>query len=506
MKHENSMPPELTGNTKRVPAPANFMADAFKLVSGTVIVQVLSILASPLMTRLYSPEAFGLLAIFTSFSSLFSVIICLRYELAIVLPETDEEAANLFALSMGIATLISLFSAPIFWLAGPTLAQWMNTPELSRYLWMLPPVLLFGGLSMGHPALNYWATRTRRYKELSVTRVIGAVFSTSTNLGMGFAGFTSAGVLIGVNILGAIISPLILAGQVLRGNGKLFLSSINWNAILGGLKKYKNFPLYSTWSSLLNTLSVQLPVFMLSIFFSPVVVGQYALGVRILQLPMVFVGSAIGQVFFQRASAAKNNGTLTEVVEKIFLQLILLAVFPFLLLGFVGTEIFEVVFGSNWIDAGVFAQILVPWMFFVFISSPISTLNSILEQQQADLIFNIMLIVTRAGALFWGGMLGNIVLTLTLFSASGVALWVFFFLFLIKQAGVNLWVILKQLGMKIWTAGLFLLPLVIIKFIFSWGALFTLIASVVSSIFYYLYLFHHDSHAKEILSDIPYWR
>ena len=73
----------------------SFAGDVLKLVSGTTLAQAIGILITPILTRLYAPEAFGTLALFTSITSILSVIACMRYELAIMLPESDEEAANL---------------------------------------------------------------------------------------------------------------------------------------------------------------------------------------------------------------------------------------------------------------------------------------------------------------------------------------------------------------------------------------------------------------------------
>jgi O-antigen/teichoic acid export membrane protein len=62
------------------PAPAqssSFTTDVLKLVTGTTFAQAVTILASPLLTRLYGPEAFGFLALFTSITSIIGVIACM---------------------------------------------------------------------------------------------------------------------------------------------------------------------------------------------------------------------------------------------------------------------------------------------------------------------------------------------------------------------------------------------------------------------------------------------
>ena len=116
----------------------SFAGDVLKLVSGTTIAQLIGILASPILTRLYAPEAFGALALFTSITSILGVIACLRYELAIMLPESDEDAANLLGVSLLSALLIALLTVPVIWWGRDLLLGWLNAPELAPYL-MVPP-------------------------------------------------------------------------------------------------------------------------------------------------------------------------------------------------------------------------------------------------------------------------------------------------------------------------------------------------------------------------------
>jgi O-antigen/teichoic acid export membrane protein len=356
---------------------SSFFGDVLKLVTGTTFAQMLVILASPIIARLFTPEDLGLQAPFISIGSILGVIVCLRYELAIMLPESDDEAANILVLSLVVAVLISLVSVPVFWIAGPLITQWLHAPELNPYLRLIPPVLIFGGIGMGHPALNYWASRTRRYKELSITRVIGQFVTVGYQLSTGILGFATAGNLILSNVFGAVISPCVLAWQIWNEDKKLFLRSLNCRVMFEELKKHKKFPIYSTWSSLLNSASWQLPSLLLSAFFSSTIVGYYSLGFRILQVPMSLIGSAIGQVFFQRAAESSVKGTLAHLVEEVFSRLVVLGLFPMFMLTIIGKDLFTFLFGTNWAEAGVYAQILSVWAFFWFVSAPMNTLFSI---------------------------------------------------------------------------------------------------------------------------------
>jgi lipopolysaccharide exporter len=113
---------------------------------------------------------------------------------------------------------------------------------------------------------------------------------------------------------------------------------------------------------------------------------------------MSFIGSSISQVFFQRASEAKSEDALALMVENTFRLLVIIGMFPILTLTIVGSDVFSVIFGEIWTEAGVYAQILSIWVFVWFISSPLSTLYIIMEKQQFGLKFNIVNFITRLGS------------------------------------------------------------------------------------------------------------
>lgn len=151
-------------------------------------------------------------------------------------------------------------------------------------------------------------------------------------------------------------------------------------------------------------------------------------------------------MFFQRAAEAKFEGTLSGIVEDTFLRLSLVGVFPILLLASIGKDLFTVVFSPTWAEAGVYAQILALWIFFVFITSPICALFSILERQGTFLVFNGCLFAARATALAIGGLSGDPRVALSLFSAVGVIAWSALCVWLLREAGVPLRNIYGRLG------------------------------------------------------------
>jgi lipopolysaccharide exporter len=422
-----------------------FATDVLRLASGTAIAQAISILATPIVTRLYGPEAFGVLALFIAITTVITTVSCLRYELAIPLSTSDEEGASLLALSIASVALITAISAPLLFILGGPLLALLRAPALASYIWLMPITILFGGAYL---ALNYWMTRRQRFGTLAGARVTKSTVNIGSQLAGGYAGYRGGMSLITANIMGITAATVLLAIRAWRQSGSLMRSGMKWQLILAAARRYRKFPIYSTWSALLNNLSWQLPALLLSYFYSTEVAGYYALSASLLGIPMNLIGNSVAQVFYQSAAAATSAEELRHVVESAFRQIVRLAMLPLLLIGLVGRDLFQIAFGSQWTEAGVYSQILSAWIFFWFISSPLSTLLSVMEEQEFDLKMNVVLVTSRFAALSIGGYLGSARLSITLFSVFGVLVYGSLSLVYLRMARVSLayagWTVLRQ--------------------------------------------------------------
>lgn len=412
----------------------SFKGDVLRLVSGTTAAQGIALLSAPILTRLYAPEAFGMLAMFVSLAGILGGIACMRYEQAILLPKEDHDAANLFGASLLFSLLMGLLTLPAVLWGGRYFLHWVNMPELAPYLLLLPFMVLLHGMLL---AFRYWNTRMKRYAVQSVSTVAGRLSAVISKLSVGGFGHATGGALIASEIGGQVVVAGVLGNGIARHTGAFLSKNVTWNGMCAGIRRYKRFPAYSSLSTLLNVASWQVPVVLLGVFFSPAVVGFYALGFRILQLPMHLIGSAIGQVFFQRAADAKRDGTLPALVEQTFQKLVVFSIWPMLILGLAGRHLYAWVFGSEWAEAGAYVEILAPWAFFWLVTSPLSTLINALERQAFGLRFDICLMITRLASIVTGGYLADIWLALGLYSASGVVLYGILGYVLMRAAGVT---------------------------------------------------------------------
>jgi lipopolysaccharide exporter len=419
---------------KRKPRRGSFGADVLKLATGTVLAQGITLLLSPLLTRLYAPQAFGVWALFSSITTIIGVVACLRYDIAIMLPESEEEGASLLGVSLLAVTAVSIVAFGAALVGRGAIVSALKAPEITPWLWLIPVAVFVNGVYL---ALSSWSSRSRRFARLSAARVGGSATSSAVQLGLGYAGSATALSLIASSLAGTGISTAVLGAQIGREDGAVLQRGLRWSRLRQGIRRYRKFPVYGSISVLLNTISWQLPAILLQRFFSAEVVGYYSLGNRLLRIPMDLVGGAISQAFYPRAAAARAAGQLAEVVEAAYRRLVTIGFAPMLVLGIVASDLFRIAFGARWAEAGVYTQILSVWTFFWFISSPLSTLFAVLEMQEFGLKLNIVILGTRFLSLAAGGLMGDARLALMLFAASGVFVYGYYSFAILAAAGVR---------------------------------------------------------------------
>lgn len=373
----------------------SFRNNVLTLITGTAAAQALPVVFSPLLTRLYSPEQFGLFALFVAFSSIFAVLSTGRYELAIILPEKHKKAMNLLILATSLNLFLSLLLF-IFIFSFRTdfeAIAWINNSILD----FLPLGLLLIGLFQ---SLTYWFNRVKKYRELSFSRVWQAVFMVSFQLLFPVLFDIEQGLIVGY-LIGLFLSIIILVvilvaqyRQYLRFDLKSLLN-------IGG--EYIQFPKFLVFSGFLNVASGQSPIILINKFFTSTYSGYYSLTLRVIAGPMGIIARAIGDVFRQEASEVfSSNGDCTDLFKGTLKKLLLISVLPFSIFYLIADELFVFVFGEAWAVAGVFAKILTPMFFFQFISSPLSSMYIIANKQREDLYLQIAIFSSAVGSFLLG--------------------------------------------------------------------------------------------------------
>ena len=469
----------------------SFLWDAFQLGSGTALAQILTILAVPILSRMYSPEVFGITGLFISLVTIFSTISGLRYDLAIVLPEKESDGFALLQVHMGFTILMGVITGLIFGFGRHLIADWFNSPHLASYLWYAGPAVIIFGLMNG---LNYWNTRRKRFKLLAATKLINNASMVFVQLSLAILGYPIAGALIGGNVLGKFLEDIVQGYKTIFDAKKSTLFSKNRSELFSLMVRYKKFPIYNTWAALVNTLSWYVPSFLLAVFFSPTVVGFYVVGERVIRAPMQLVGHAFSQVFFQRGALAVNDGSLGHLFLETIQILTKILLIPTVVLTLLGKDIFIIFLGSQWAEAGIYVQILGMWAFLWFLASPTSPIMSITENQEKALIFNIVNLAARLLSLLIGGFLKSPVIALVLFSISGILTYGWLLIWVGTMANIP-WhrTLLKICGPDLIWGVLMALILIVLKFM-QLSSLWLVLIAILIMLVYYSFVLKHYKH------------
>lgn len=373
------------------------------LAGGTSLGQFIVVLASPIITRLYSPEDLGLLAIFISILSILVVVASLRYELAIPLPDKDEDAANLLVLALFIVVGTSILTCVGVWLLGEYISFWTHTPTLKYYLWLLPFSLFGAGC---YQVLNYWAVRKKAFGLIACTKLNQSLWQVLTQLGFGFLKLGPLGLLAG-DVLGRIGGGGTLALLALKQNSEE-LKQISRQNMVRMASRYFRFPQISSISALLNSAGMQLPALILAAFYGPQVAGWFALGQRVIGLPMGLVGQAVSQVYLGEASclARQDPASIDTLFKKTASRLFLIGVLPITILAIGGPYLFPAIFGANWAEAGVYMRYLSLMFLVQFVVGPLSQTLNILERQDLQLYWDSARLLVVNGGLCLAGSYG----------------------------------------------------------------------------------------------------
>lgn len=373
----------------RLKPKSEFSRNVLTLMTGTTIAQAIPIAISPILTRIYTPEDFGALALFLAITAIFSSIASGRYELAIMLPKKDEDAINIFALGFIITIVISLVLLFLVILFNDFFTTLLKNDIIGLWLYFVPVAVFFLGL---FNILSYFNNRRKNYIDIARATILKSIILAITQLSIGFIKSGASGLITG-QILSQMFANLRLIKNTLKD--KILINKINKLKIIALAKRYKDFPKFSMWAVLANTLAQHLTNILMSSFYSVATLGFYSLVQRVLGMPSSIIGSSISQVFFRQATIEKQQtGKAVNTFNSTFKKLILIGLPSFGTLFFIVEDLFAFVFGETWRIAGKYAQIVMPLFFIRFVVSTLSTLNTVFEKNKMGLCIQITLLTS----------------------------------------------------------------------------------------------------------------
>ena len=375
---------------------SKFVRNVAIVASGTAGAQVITMAFAPLITRLYGPEAFGLLGTFMAILAVVTPMAALTYPIAIVLAKEDADAKGLAKLSMLLAIGLAVIALVLILLWGEVLAQRLSAEAISQYFWLIPFAMLFAAL---HQVLEQLLIRYKQFKVTARVAVIKSALLNGAKVGAGLW-YPLAVVLIFFQTIGSGLHAVLLWLGLRRTGQQAELSKGRSSSIKTLAYKYRDFPMFRAPEVTINAASQGLPVLMLAAFFGPASAGFYTLGRTIMGIPAGLIGKSVGDVFYPRISEAANNREpLYPLVKKATVILAVVGSVPFGLVMAFGPWLFTLVFGAEWTTAGDYARWLALWMFFMFTNNPSVKAIPVVKAQAFQLAFAVVTTTLRLGTL-----------------------------------------------------------------------------------------------------------
>jgi O-antigen/teichoic acid export membrane protein len=399
-----------------------FLRRVAVLSSGTIAGQLVLVLATPLLTRLYTPAEFGAFAVFSALTAILGTVMCLRYEQAVPLVAAAD-VAPMIGVSILAALVLSALLAGLVAAFGPALAALVGAPELAALLWLVAVVMLLWGLTL---PLAFASIRRGAFRANALNKTLQLGSQAAGQLGLGLVGGGLAGLVVGYSV-----------GYVVRlGHFLAILEPAEWRRLaavrlrrLGQLARaHRAYPLLATPAALLQASTQMLPTMLVALLYGPAMAGWFGLAQRILELPVRLLGMTTSQVFLTEIARSDPGAVyrLFVTTARRFLVLGLLGMAPLLLLG---PWLFALIFGEEWRTAGILVQCLVPAQLARFVVMPVSQVLNVLQRQDLHLFaagLNLLAMAASFAAGWWLG-LGAIPVVL-LFSLGSALAWLVYFL------------------------------------------------------------------------------
>lgn len=367
---------------------SSLFKSALILSVGSGIGQLISVIASPILTRLYTPEEFGIFTLFVSIASTASVIGAGRLELALLVPKSNFEANKLKA----TATLFVLFFVVVL---GIGLA-FVNPEILGHdYFFIFIPLavlfIAFGSIQ------NYYATRKSKFKLISIGNLVKSISNNLLAILLGIFHY-SFGLVVGY-VIGNVVFNILLQFRLPRT--RLFLQSFkdHVNAVIN----YRDFPTTNALSAFSNMATNQLPIIIMAMVFDNALIGLYGLLMKVLNMPLIFFGRSISQVLFSKFSIEERKGkSMTKWVRTLGFYLLAGITIILLPLLFWGEQLFTFAFGEEWSEAGRLVRYFIPFYILRFVYFCLSTLMIVKRRLKLELLQNISALVLQCVLLYFG--------------------------------------------------------------------------------------------------------
>ncbi|HDE4054650.1 TPA: type 8 capsular polysaccharide synthesis protein Cap8K [Staphylococcus aureus] len=357
-----------------------FIGDSFLMILSSGIAQVILIITTPIITRLYSPAEFGEFTIFSNIAMILIPIINARYDLLIVNAKNDRSANILSQISFLISLLILLILIPIF-----AISAWLYPNFKLDFIFII--IMLFL-VSLTNIFTNY-LNKEGKYKVLSLINVFRAGSMALLQIIFGLLSLGSLGLIIGFSL--SYITGITLGYKTFKKHFNIVRNKEETKALF---LENKNQLVYSTPSILLNSLSFSVVVFFIGILYTNTEVGIYGMAIRVLGIPVTIISLGLSKIFMQQANDYYiERGNFRNLLLKFSSTLVIVSIILYVPLYLFSEELVNILLGHSWVDAITVIKIVIPLFVIRLIVSTVSLSVIVLQKQQLELILQALFLI-----------------------------------------------------------------------------------------------------------------
>jgi O-antigen/teichoic acid export membrane protein len=416
----------------------SFTQDVAIVGGGKTLVAIIGFLFIPILSRLYTPEAYGIFSLYYAIVTFLAILFTLSYPSALIIAEDEKSFYNLFTLStltLILFTFILLILLIFLKEKINNAAHLFTNPD---YIYFIPVgIVLNGAILIFVP----WNIRRKQFIFSSSVATGHNLLIRIINLILGLVyKFNNFGLILG-NQIGRFLAVLMHLKKNIPREKRSLCENVSWQGILKAARNYKNYPLFILPGTIVENLKNQAAIYFIGFGFSKVILGNFSIALSVLSAPIQILANSISSVFLEKVNRLylTDRAKIPVFVNELLIKLFIIGLLPFSLLVVFSEELIVFFLGENWQMAGKFTSILGSYFFVLLLISPIIPVLQVFKKERQIFIFNTSGFIINVVSLSIGLYFANIDLLILLFSLSNFILYLIQGIYIYRIINLSVW-------------------------------------------------------------------
>lgn len=370
-----------------------FIKSVCSLSAGAIMAQLIGLVTTPIVSRLYSPSAYGDYAIIVSVSSIISSLASLGLNSAIMAGETEEECKSIFTVTFWISVFFVFCACTILMVISPLVKLFDAGINYITACILVGCLTVFNLLSA---LLAIYMNRKGLNKALMINSIIGALATLCITVPLGFCKIGMYGM-----YLAAVISAMLCSFLMIRKANPF--KKITISDMKNVFRTQKKYVIYQYPANIIDTITYQAPTQVYSNVFGNDALGGYNMSEKILGLPSRLIATPINTVYFRTATEyTRENKDLSKFTFRLLMYILLIAFIPMVITILFAEPIFTFILGADWGEAGQYASIMILYYVFRFCTTSVSYCRVVIGKQTTNFLMSFLNLAVVAGSLAFG--------------------------------------------------------------------------------------------------------